>query len=76
MYTMADPSTLRDSTQIVLPAPELDGLRDELESEFTVTIFSLNGQVDPDIEYVKIIGSPVVIKDVSSFLTRHGISLP
>lgn len=73
---MADPSTLRDSTQIVLPAPELDGLREELESEFTVTVYSLNGQIDAEVEYVKIIGSPVVIKEVSSFLTRHGISLP
>ena len=73
---MPDPSTLRDSTQIVLPAPELDGLRDDLEAEFTITIFPLNGQVDSDVEYVKIIGSPIIIKEVSSYLTRHGISLP
>jgi hypothetical protein len=74
MYTMPDPSRLRDSTQIVLRAAELDGLRAELESEFVVTIVSLD--VDGDQDYVRIIGSPVVIKDVSDFLTRHGVSVP
>jgi len=73
---MPDPSTLRDSTQIVLPAAELDGLRDELEAEYTVTVVSLNGQVDGEDEYLKIVASPVVIKDVSEFLARHGVSLP
>jgi hypothetical protein len=75
MDTMPDPSRLRDSTQIVLRAPELDGLREQLESEFTVTVVTVEG-VDANAEYVRIIGSPVVIKDVSDFLTRHGISLP
>lgn len=73
---MPDPSNLRDSTQIVLPSEELDGLRDDLEAEFVVTITTLNGEAPGDAEYVRIIGSPVVIKDVSSYLTRHGVSLP
>ncbi|MFC3476487.1 VNG_1110C family protein [Halobacterium litoreum] len=68
---MADPSTFRDSTQIVLPASALEGIREDVEAEFVVTIFE-----PEDSEVVRIIGSPVVIKEVSEFLTRHGISLP
>ncbi|MEF8774311.1 MAG: hypothetical protein V5A23_04155 [Halobacteriales archaeon] len=71
---MPDPSNLRDSTQIVLPASELDGVRGRLEAEYTVTISALDTDFEED--YVKIIGSPVVIKDVSDFLARQGISLP
>ena len=67
---MPDPSRLRDSTQIVLPTADLDGLREDLEAEFTVTLHPVDG------DHVRIIGSPVVIKDVSEFLTRHGVSLP
>ncbi|MFC6787098.1 hypothetical protein ACFQFH_14790 [Halobaculum halobium] len=66
---MPDPSTLRDSTQIVLPRRELDGIRSSLESEFTVSVFT-NG------EECRIIGSPVEIKAVSDFLARQGISIP
>jgi len=73
---MPDPSNLRDSTQIVLPDEELDGLRSDLETEFTVTVFPMNGRSPGDGEYVRIIGSPVVIKEVSEFLGRHGVSLP
>lgn len=65
---MSDPSTFRDSTQIVLPCTSLDGIRDNLEAEFTVTVFSNGGRC-------RIIGSPVVIKDVSDFLIRHGVAL-
>ncbi|PSP75092.1 hypothetical protein BRC81_16555 [Halobacteriales archaeon QS_1_68_20] len=71
---MPDPSTLRDSTQIVLAASELDGLREQLESEFTVTVFPL--EHDGEEEYVRIIGSPVVIQEVAQFLTRNGVDLP
>ncbi len=71
---MPDPSTLRDSTQIVVASAELDGLREQLESEFTVTVFPLD--LDEDVEYVRIIASPVVIQEVSQFLTRHGVDLP
>lgn len=65
---MSDPSTYRDSTQIVLPCASLDGIRDSLESEFTVTVFAHGSRC-------RIIGSPVVIKDVSDFLVRHGVTL-
>ncbi|WP_277554241.1 VNG_1110C family protein [Halobaculum limi] len=66
---MPDPSRLRDSTQIVLPCEELDGIRSSVESEFTVTIFSKE-------DYCRIIGSPVEIKALSEYLARHGITLP
>jgi hypothetical protein len=66
---MVDPSSLRDSTQIVLPPDALDGLRCELEAEFTVTVHEEGG-------VARIIGSPVVIKDVNDFLVRNGVSLP
>ena len=68
---MGDPSTFRDSTQIVLPPSALEGIQDDLESEFVVTVFE-----PEDADFVRIIGSPVVIKEVSDFLTRQGISLP
>ncbi|MFB6072724.1 MAG: hypothetical protein ABEJ88_07135 [Halobacterium sp.] len=68
---MGDPSKFRDSTQIVLPESALEGLREDLEAEFVVTVFE-----PEDADVVRIIGSPVVIKEVSEFLTRHGISLP
>lgn len=66
---MPNPSRLRDSTQIVLPEATLQGLRTDLETEFAVTVFE-------DREFVRIIGSPVEIKDVNSYLTRQGIALP
>lgn len=65
-----DPSRLRDSTQIVLPCDELDGLREPLTEEYTVTV------VDWEDGYCKIIGSPVEIKQASGFLARHGVSVP
>jgi hypothetical protein len=65
-----DPSRLRDSTQIVLPCDELDGIRDPLTDEYTVTVVAAeNG-------YCRIIGSPVEIKQASGFLARHGITVP
>jgi len=66
---MPDPSTLRDSTQIVLPCEALDGLRDDLDEEFTVTITRTDDRC-------RIIGSPVEIKAVNDFLIRHGVGLP
>jgi hypothetical protein len=70
---MPDPSRLRDSTQIVLPAAELEGLRADIEAEFTVTVVEEEAE---DATWLRIIGSPVVIKDCSEFLTRNGVSLP
>jgi hypothetical protein len=65
---MPDPATLRDSTQIVLPCELLDGLRDDLDEEFTVTIVSSESEC-------RIIGSPVEIKEASDYLVRHGVSV-
>ena len=66
---MATPSSFRDSTQIVLPWETLDPIHGELESEFTVTVHDEGCRA-------RIIGSPTVIKEVSDFLARHGVSLP
>jgi len=67
---MPDPTRLRDSTQIEVPASSLEGLRAELEAEFVVTI------VEDQSTQCRIIGSPVEIKAVSGFLSRRGVSLP
>ena len=72
---MPDPSRLRDSTQIVLPKAELDGHRADIERQFMVTLVSLEIE-GSDVDYIRIIASPVVIKEVSEYLVRHGISLP
>jgi len=66
---MSNPATYRDSTQILLPAETLDGVRHDVERQFTVTVVEQE-------RCVRIIGSPVVIKDVSEFLTRQGVSIP
>lgn len=66
---MPDPSRLRDSTQIVVSPTAINDLRDDLESEFAVTVFD-------ECETVRIIGSPVEIKDVNTYLARHGVSVP
>ena len=66
---MPSPATLRDSTEIVLPSEVLDGLRADLEAEFTLTIVD-RGDV------ARIIGSPIVIKEVGRFLAHRGVSVP
>ncbi|GAB6861596.1 hypothetical protein ACFR97_05035 [Haloplanus litoreus] len=66
---MPDPERLRDSTQIVLPREDLSGLREDLEADFAVTVFTM------DDTTCRIIGSPVEIKAVAQFLARHGINL-
>jgi len=63
---MTDLARLRDSTQILLPLGALEGLRNELEDRFTVT-------VSCEKRRVRIIGSPVEIKAVGDFLARNGI---
>jgi len=65
---MPSPSRLRDSTQIVLPSESVDGLRDQLAAEFTVSIVE-------SADSCRIIGSPVEIKAVSAYLGRHGVRL-
>jgi hypothetical protein len=78
---MPDPSTLRDSTQIVLSSDALAGLRAELDERFTLTFLELNDRREGESEcegggeYVRIIGSPVEIRAASEFLSRHGVTL-
>lgn len=66
---MGEPERLRDSTQIVLPAEDLDHLSVDLEEEFTVSVSETDGEVH-------IVGSPVVIKEVAGFLARNGVNIP
>jgi rRNA processing protein Krr1/Pno1 len=66
---MTDPVTLRDSTQIVLARGALDGTREAIEAEFTVSVHGTGTSV-------RIIGSPVEIKAVTRFLARCGVPLP
>jgi len=65
---MSDASRLRDSTQIIIPTEALDGMREDIQAEFTVTVLDADG-------HTRIIGSPVVIKRVSTYLARHGVSV-
>ena len=65
---MADVARLRDSTQILLPVGALEGIREDLEDRFVVTVCR-------EDERVRIIGSPVEIKDASEFLARNGIAV-
>ena len=65
---MADASTFRYSTQILLPRASLEEVREDLEAAFTVTVI--------DTDPARIIGSPVEIKSVNEFLVRHGVSTP
>jgi len=65
---MADVDRYRDSTQILLPATALDGIRDELETRFTLTVRQEGPQV-------RIIGSPVEIKQATDFLAMNGVTL-
>lgn len=64
---MADIERFRDSTQILLPAGALDGIREELETRFTVMVRREDGQV-------RIIGSPVEIKAAGDFLAMNGVT--
>ncbi|GAA0286869.1 MULTISPECIES: VNG_1110C family protein [Halobacterium] len=66
---MPDPSSLRDSTQIVLPVSTVEGYREDIDEKFTVSFLEHE-------EMVRIIGSPVVIKNVSEYLARQGVNVP
>ncbi|MFW6002846.1 MAG: hypothetical protein ACOCPT_00285 [Halanaeroarchaeum sp.] len=66
---MVDARSLRDSTQIVLPREVLADVREEVEDEFVVSVFERG-------ETIKIVGSPVVIREVSDYLCRQGINVP
>ena len=64
---MVNADRFRDSTQILLPDGALNGIREELERRFTVT-------VRQEDDGVRIIGSPVEIKDAGDFLAMNGVS--
>ncbi|GAD53636.1 hypotheical protein [Halarchaeum acidiphilum MH1-52-1] len=66
---MGDPSTYRDSTQIVLRADALAGIDPPLDEQFTVTLFERDG-------VIRVIGSPVEIRAAGDYLARQGVSLP
>ncbi|MFB6112380.1 MAG: hypothetical protein ABEJ35_07590 [Halobacteriaceae archaeon] len=66
---MGEPERFRDSTQIILQREALEKLAVDLEEEFTVTVTETDGRI-------RIVGSPVVIKDVAGLLARKGISIP
>jgi len=65
---MGHADRFRDSTQILLPAAAIDGIREELEDEFTVSVHREQNEI-------RIIGSPVEIKAASDFLAMHGVSV-
>jgi len=65
---MSDPARLRDSTQIRLPPSTIEGVEAELADRFQVTVHHADGEV-------RLIGSPVVIKEVGAFLARRGVSV-
>jgi hypothetical protein len=62
------PAAFRDSTEIVVPCDALDGHRDDLTAEYTVSVFDTDGTC-------RIVGSPVEIKGATEFLSRRGVPL-
>jgi hypothetical protein len=66
---MPDPAQLRDSTQIVLDCETLSGLEADVEEQFMVSVAPV------DDERCRLVGSPVVIRDVSEFLARNGVAI-
>ena len=66
---MVDAASLRDSTQIVLPKSVLADYREELEERFVVSVLE-------EGDTMRIVGSPVVIRNVSDYLCRQGINVP
>ncbi|MFB6160149.1 MAG: hypothetical protein ABEJ61_03125 [Haloferacaceae archaeon] len=65
---MPGPAAFRDSTEIVVPCGALNGLREDLEAEFTVSVFDVGDRC-------RIVGSPVEIKGASRFLSRRGVRI-
>ena len=64
---MAHADRFRDSTQILLPANALQGIRAELERRFVLSIRREDDQV-------RIIGSPTEIKAAGDFLAMNGVT--
>ena len=65
---MTDAARLRDSTQILLPPQTLEDLGTDLEEQFVVTVREEDSRV-------RVIGSPVEIKEVCDFLARNGVTV-
>ncbi|WP_135826624.1 VNG_1110C family protein [Halorussus ruber] len=70
---MSEPVALRETTQLVLPLDLFEEFRDELNGRFTLTFFEVGD--DADGEFVRVIGSPVEIRDASEFLSSRGVRL-
>ncbi|MFP4590297.1 MAG: hypothetical protein ACLFMX_02595 [Halobacteriales archaeon] len=66
---MPSPATLRDSTQIEVPYHAVAHLLETIETRFVVTIRREGSRC-------RIIGSPVEIKDVGTYLARRGVTVP
>lgn len=66
---MVDPARYRDSTEIVAPSAVLEPYVDEIKDQFTVTVFDQG-------DTARIIGSPLVIKEVNEYLSMQGVNLP
>jgi len=65
---MPDAATFRDSTQILVPQERLEGLVEELNDRFVLTIRR-------EETHARLVGSPVEIKAASEYLARNGISV-
>jgi len=65
---MGHADRFRDSTQILLPAAAIEGIREDLEAKFTVS-------VRRESDRIRIIGSPDQIKAASEFLAMRGVSV-
>jgi hypothetical protein len=74
MSESPDPETLRDSTEIRVPCDSLAPFRDDIESEFAVSVFR-EGDPESDCR-CRIVGSPVAIREVGTYLARHGVVHP
>jgi hypothetical protein len=70
---MSEPVALRETTQLVMSSDLLEEFRDELDERFTLTFFEMNDRSDG--EFVRVIGSPVEIRDASEFLSSRGVRL-
>ncbi|MFW6448215.1 MAG: hypothetical protein ACOC0X_01605 [Halobacteriota archaeon] len=66
---MPSPAMLRDSTQIEVPYRAVAHLLDSIEERFVVSIRREGPRC-------RIIGSPVEIKAVGTYLARRGVTVP
>jgi len=69
-----DAETLRDSTEIRLPRDSLAPFREHVESEFAVSVFDDDRRESGPA--CRIVGSPVAIREVGTYLARHGVVHP